>query len=292
MPQNIIAIASGKGGTGKTTVATNLAAIAAKSDYPVQILDCDVEAPNAHLFLKPIIEGRIKIGVPTPHVDEKRCDGCGECARICRFSAIVSLKTRPIVFPELCHGCGGCVRVCPKGAITEQSRMIGQIQQGYLGRLLFTGGQLKVGEAMSPPLIREVKKHAIRDSMVIIDAPPGTSCPVIEAIKGADYVVLVTEPTPFGLSDLSLAVKTIEALGSPFGVVVNRSKPGWNAVRDFCRRKGIEILAELPDHRGVAEAYSRGELAFHSNIKFRYVFSELFEKLKEKNKTKIVRDGC
>jgi len=288
MSQNTIAIASGKGGTGKTTVATNLAILAAETGRKVQILDCDVEAPNTHLFLKPEIEGRINVGVPVPDVDEEKCDSCGECARICQFSAIVSLKTKPLVFPELCHGCGGCKRACPTGAIKEQTRVVGQVEQGYAENIVFTGGRLRVGEAMSPPLIREVKKYAIKDALVIIDCPPGTSCPVIEAVSDSDYVVLVTEPTPFGLSDLSLAVQTMRTLCLPFGVVVNRAKPGMDTIRDFCRQEKIEILAEIPDDRSVAEIYSRGELAIRKKNELYPIFLKLFENLEQKRKTEMV----
>jgi len=297
MSRTIIAIASGKGGTGKTTVATNLALIASESGRKVQILDCDVEAPNAHLFLRPKIEGHIKIGVPVPQVDEDKCDSCGECGLICQFSAIVSLKTKPLVFSELCHSCGGCMRVCEAGAISERSRAIGTIDEGHSENILFTGGKLRVGEAISPPLIREVKKYAEKEGLVIIDAPPGASCPVIEAVSNADFVVLVTEPTPFGLNDLVIAVKTMRKLGVPIGVVVNRAMPGIDNVRHFCIKENIEILAEIPDDRRVAEAYSKGEMAIRTNNEFRNIFSKLLEDLEKVGEFKhdssgqMVQDG-
>ena len=257
----IMAVASGKGGTGKTTIATNLAATAAESGRKVQLLDCDVEAPNSHLFLTPEIERSKTVGVPIPKVDEEKCDACGECGKICEYSAIVSLKTKPLVFPELCHGCGGCKLVCPREAITETPREVGVVEEGPAGDVIFVGGRLRIGEAMAPPLIKAVKERARDHGLVIIDAPPGTSCPVIEALRGADFVLLVTEPTPFGLNDLRIAVDTVRKLGLPFAVVVNRAAPERRAVRAYCDDEGIDILAELPDDRRVAEAYSRGELA-------------------------------
>jgi MinD superfamily P-loop ATPase len=279
----IVAVASGKGGTGKTTVATNLAAMAAEagrasgrpSGDNVQLLDCDVEAPNAHLFLRPEIERTEPVSVPVPEVDEEKCTACGECGRICQYSAIVSLKTKPLVFPELCHGCGGCALVCPTGAITEKAREVGVVEEGYAGRVAFAGGKLRIGEAMAPPLIRAVKGRALSDGLVVIDAPPGTSCPVIEAVKDADFVLLVTEPTPFGLNDLAIAVDTVRKLGLPFAVVVNRAGLGHDSVYAYCEDEDIDILAELPDDRRVAEAYSRGEMACRAVPEFAAAFDTL-----------------
>jgi MinD superfamily P-loop ATPase len=283
--RTVIAIASGKGGTGKTTVATNLAATSAASGRRTQVLDCDVEAPNAHLFLKPEIERSEAVGVPVPQVDEEKCTACGECGRICRFSAIVSLKTKPLVFPELCHGCGGCALVCPTGAITERRRGIGVVEQGRAEAVAFAGGRLRIGEAMSPPLIRAVKKKVLTEGLAIIDAPPGTSCPVIEAVKDADFVLLVTEPTPFGLNDLAIAVETVRKLGLPFAVIVNRASRGRTNVRDYCAREGIDILAELPDDRRVAEAYSRGEMAVQAVPDFAGRFRALAEEIERRTRT-------
>jgi MinD superfamily P-loop ATPase len=277
-----VAIASGKGGTGKTTVATNLASVAAALGRKTQLLDCDVEAPNAHLFLDPAIEYNEKVGVPVPKVDLDKCDACGECGQICRFSAIVSLQTKPLVFPELCHGCGGCVQVCPQGAITEHGREVGRIEGGAAGDLRFVTGKLRIGEAMAPPLIRAVKRHAFEGGLVFIDAPPGNSCPVIEAVRHSDYVVLVAEPTPFGLNDLSIAAETMRSMNMPFGVVVNRAAQGRDGIDIFCRKERIEMLAKLPDDRRVAEAYSRGELAVEAVDAFKEIFTDLLEKLEER----------
>lgn len=268
----IIAVGGGKGGTGKTTVAVNLAAAAAESVF----LDCDVEAPNAHLFLKPEITAREAIGVSVPRVDEAKCNSCGECGAFCNFGAIVSLKTKPLTFPELCHGCGGCGLVCPEKAISESSREIGVVERGRAGRIEFAGGRLRVGEAMSPPLIRAVKKFARRDCPSIVDAPPGTSCPAVESVRGSDFVAAVAEPTPFGLHDLKLYVVVLRKLGLRFGVVLNRSDLGDDRVREYCGAEEIPILAEFPEDRRSAEAGSRGELLFRALPEYRERYLALF----------------
>ena len=255
-----IAIASGKGGTGKTTVAVNLACVLADSGQTVQYLDCDVEEPNGHIFLKPEITATEPVGIPVPVVDEKKCTGCRKCAEVCQYHAIAVLK-KPLVFAELCHGCGGCALVCPERAIREENRTIGVVETGRANGVAFAQGRLNVGEPMAPPLIRAVKKKAIAEGVAIMDAPPGTSCPVVATVRDADYVLLVTEPTPFGLNDLRLAVEMIRQLGVPHGVVINRADSGDRRVRDFCMAETIQILLEIPDDRRVAEAYSRGHMA-------------------------------
>ena len=253
-----IAIASGKGGTGKTTVAINLAVCLRG---PVQLLDCDVEEPDCALFLRPRIHASERVGVPVPVVDAARCTACGECARFCQFHAIVCLGSVPLVFAELCHGCGGCAAVCPQGAIREELRETGIIEGGEAEGIALVQGRLNVGEAMAAPLIRAVKRKSRSSGTVIVDSPPGTSCPVLAAVGGCDYVVLVTEPTPFGLNDLQLAVEAMRALSLSFGVVINRAGTGNDGVAPYCARERIAVLAELPDDRRVAEAYSRGEIA-------------------------------
>ncbi len=270
-----IAIASGKGGTGKTTVATNLAWLAARDGWSVAYVDCDVEEPNGHLFLKPEIGSSRPIGRRVPRVEEGSCTHCGLCGEICQYSAIVCVGEKVLVYPELCHACGGCVLVCKPGAITEITRGIGLLETGFAGPVRFARGLLNVGEAMSAPLIRQVKAEAPAADLVIIDSPPGTSCPVIESIRGSDFVLLVTEPTPFGLNDLKLAVEMVRALQLPLGVVVNRARFGDHETHKYCRRQGIEILAELPDDRRVAEAYSRGLLACEAVPEFRAVVQDL-----------------
>lgn len=253
----IIAVASGKGGTGKTTVSVNLAKTVGQG---VQLLDCDVEEPNAHLFLKGKETGSHIVTLPVPEVDESLCDACGECGRFCRYHAIVSFGSTPLVFPELCHSCGGCSLVCPHGAIIEKGRRIGVVETRESGGVTLVQGRLDIGVAMAPPLIRAVRALVKEGRTMILDAPPGTSCPVIATLRGADFVVLVTEPTPFGLHDLRLAVAMVRELSLPLGVVVNRMGVGDDRVHRFCREQGLPILLEIPDDRRIAEVYSRGEL--------------------------------
>jgi MinD superfamily P-loop ATPase len=256
-----VAIASGKGGTGKTTVATNLAWVAAQAEKSVVYLDCDVEEPNGQIFLKPIVDWRKPVTVAVPRVDPVVCDLCGQCGEICQFSAIVCVGQKVLLFPELCHSCGGCDLVCPLTAITEVPRGIATVTAGHKGSLRYFQGLLNIGEAMSPPVIRAVKEEAPEAELVIVDAPPGTACPVVEAVRGCDHVLLVTEPTPFGLHDLELALGTVQSLEIPCEVVINRAGLNGSKTEEFCRRKGVEVVAEFPDSRRVAEAYSRGELA-------------------------------
>ena len=270
-----IAVASGKGGTGKTTVATNLAATIASHGDQAAYLDCDTEAPNGHIFLKPTIKQRKTASIPVPDVNLDRCDGCGECGKVCQFSAIVAVKGTVLTFPELCHGCGGCSLACPIDAIIEKDREIGTVEIGVSGSIRYIGGRLNIGEAMSPPLIRAVKNEMPRNGIVIIDSPPGTSCPVIEAVQGSDYVLLVTEPTPFGLNDLKLAVDTVRELAIPFGVIINRWGLGDDRVEEYCRREQISILERIPDDRNIAELYSKGMLLIEVSESMRKIYNNL-----------------
>lgn len=253
-----IAVASGKGGTGKTTVALSLAEC---SPWRIRLLDCDVEEPNCHLFLKPRIEKMEPVFVPVPEVDETLCTFCGECARICQYHAILAFRPKPLVFPELCHGCGGCLKVCPVGAIREIPRKIGIIESGSSGPIEFVHGRLHVGEAKPVPLIREVRRHAVSEGVTLIDCPPGISCPVVASVRDSDYVLLVSEPTPFGLHDLFMAVDTFREMGIPFGVVLNKAGLSEEDTRGDLRARGIPLLMQIPDNRRIAEAYSRGETA-------------------------------
>ncbi len=258
-----IAIASGKGGTGKTTLATSLARALASAGRSVAYLDCDVEEPNGHIFLAPVIESSRDVTIPVPKVDESACVYCGDCGATCRYSAILVLLDTIVTFPELCHGCGGCTMVCPVSAITEIPRVTGKVEAGMCASgVHFVQGLLSVGEAMSPPVIRAVIASEPEVSVVLRDAPPGTSCPVIESVRGADVVLLVTEPTPFGLNDLKLAVEMVRTLGLPFGVVVNRAGVGDSTMYDWCASENVEVLLEIPDDREVARLYSRGEPVF------------------------------
>jgi len=274
----VVSIASGKGGTGKTTVAVNLAL---SLEENVQFLDCDVEEPNAHIFLKPKITHARSLSVLVPKVDEKRCTYCGKCARFCSYNAIAIVKEKVLFFPELCHNCGGCTIVCPEKAIREVKRPKGVIEEGRSGKIRFIKGELNVGEAVSPPLIREVKKTADKDFLTIIDVPPGTSCPVIEAVKGSDFCLLVTEPTPFGLNDLTLAVEVMRKLKIPFAVVINRSDIGDGKVEEYCEKEKIPILMRIPMDRRIATAYSKGTPIVEEIPEYREKFKELYEKIKQ-----------
>jgi MinD superfamily P-loop ATPase len=253
-----IAIASGKGGTGKTTIATNLACSIARTGKTVQYLDCDVEEPNGHIFLKPNIDETQNVTIGVPEVDTKKCDGCGKCGQLCQYSAIICLKDTVMTFEQLCHSCGGCMAVCPQEAVKEKQRKIGIAEFGTVDGIFFGAGKLDIGAIQSPALIKHVKRKAINNGTVIIDVPPGTSCPVIEAVKGADFVLLVTEPTPFGLNDLRLAVEMVRELGLAFAVAINRCDMGDDRVVQYCREQGIEVLLEVPNDRLIAEAYSQG----------------------------------
>lgn len=284
----IIAVASGKGGTGKTTLAVNLAEAFGSR---VQLLDCDVEEPNDHLFLGGDWAGEEVVTIPVPKVDENLCNGCGECSRFCQYHAIAVLAMRPLVFPEMCHGCGGCARICPTGAITETGRRIGVVSRLQSGHIELIHGCLDVGVATVPPLIHAVKARLQRGVPAILDAPPGTSCPVVATLRGVDYVVLVTEPTPFGLHDLGLAADMVRALGLPFGVVVNRVGIGDDRVHVHCRRQAIPILAEIPEDRRIAEVYSRGGVVVRELPEYRALFSDLNEKIAQLAQPAGAADG-
>lgn len=277
-----IAIASGKGGTGKTTITVNLALTLVARGEAVTLLDADVEAPNAHLFLSTTVTRTEDAAIPTPVIDADRCTACGECARFCAYRAIAAIKGRPLLFPELCHGCGGCAKVCPVGAITERGRKIGVVEVGTANGMDWAQGRLDVGQPMSPPLIRAVKRHAANTGVTLVDCPPGTSCPVIAALRGCDRAILVTEPTPFGLNDLVLAVDTVRALGIPFGVVINRADTGNDGTEAFCRRETIPVLGRIPDDRRIAEAYSRGEPIVAAMPQYQTLMAEIWKRSGEK----------
>jgi len=270
-----IAVASGKGGTGKTTISVNLAM---SLPAPVQLLDCDVEEPNAHIFLKPEqIEERNATRM-IPYVDMDKCDYCGACSDLCEFKAITVLKGATIlIFQEMCHGCKGCVMVCPQNAITEKDKVFGKLIKGKAKHVECVYGKLNVGEAMSPPLIDIVQKEIRSDAITIIDAPPGTSCPMISTIRHADYVILVTEPTPFGLNDLILAVEAVRLLNIPFGIVINRSDIGDQRVNEYAQKENIPVLMEIPHNRDIAVAYSKGILMIDVIPEMKLKFQQLLE---------------
>ena len=270
-----IAIASGKGGTGKTSVATSLVLCA---EGPVQFLDCDVEEPNGHLFLKPEITlSRVHV-TDVPRIVEEQCTLCGKCRNICRFNAITMFGETIMTFPELCHSCNGCFLVCEDDAILRDTRELGVIESGKAGEIDFVHGRVRIGEAMGVPLIKEVKKMAI-DDLVILDAPPGTSCPFVETITGVDYVILVTEPTPFGLHDLKLAVQVLMNFKIPCGVVINRSDFGDHRVDEWCQSVQVPVLLKIPFQRVLAEGYARGETLVQSQPALRQSMERLLQEV-------------
>lgn len=274
----IVSVASGKGGTGKTTVATNLALSIGK----VQLIDCDVEEPNANVFLKAKLDEKEDIAVDIPEIDEEKCDYCGKCAEFCRYNALAVLPSKVLVFPELCHSCGGCKLVCPRDAISWSKEPIGKIEHGRAGEMDFYHGLLNVGEMKTISLIKALKKKVDSSMNVILDAPPGTSCPVIETVSGSDYCILVTEATPFGLHDLKLAVDVIETMGIPFGVIINREGMGDEKVERYCRENGIDVVMKIPHSREIAYLYSKGIPFTDEMPEWREKFRILFHRIKEK----------
>ena len=276
----IIAIASGKGGTGKTLVATSLA-LSLQNRKPVQFLDCDVEEPDAHILLKPLLSHQQMVSIPIPQVDEEKCTYCGKCAEVCTYNAIAVIEEKVLIFPELCHGCGACSYLCPEGAISEISREVGIVETGQSEGIEFIHGKLAIGEAMAVPVIREVKKRINRERLAIIDVSPGTSCPVVEAVKGSDFCLLVTEPTPFGLNDLALAVDMLGKLGIPCGVVINRDGVGDSKVEEYCYQKDIPILLRIPLDIRIAQLYSRGITLVAGIPQWQEAFSKLADKIRE-----------
>jgi MinD superfamily P-loop ATPase len=290
----IIAVASGKGGTGKTTVATSLALSLARADAAnptdasvrynnLLFLDCDVEEPNAALFLKPTLTHREEVGILIPAVDDDRCTFCGRCAEVCVYHAIAVVSRRVLVFPSLCHGCGSCTLNCPEDAIHEVLHVIGRLESGRSGRITFGHGILNVGEPMAVPIIRQLKARHMsprRYDLTILDASPGTSCPVVETMRGADFALLVTEPTPFGLHDLRLTVEVArDELNLPVGVVVNRDGVGDSGVDEYCAAQGIPILMRIPLQRTIAQAISAGQALVEALPEYRSQFVALNEQI-------------
>jgi MinD superfamily P-loop ATPase len=254
----IIAVASGKGGTGKTTVATGMTLALQDISSEVAFIDCDVEEPNGHIFLCPELNECEDVYIEVPEIDRQKCTRCGKCADLCAFNALLVTSDEVMVFPEFCHGCGGCRYFCPVEAVTMVPRKIGTVEKGYAGRVKFARGRLEVGAALSPPVVDAVKKHFTSQGITILDAPPGTSCPVIHTVRGSDFCLLVTEPTPFGLNDLDLAVQMVKSLGVPCGVLINRARERPCLIEKYCREHELNVLMKIPLSKDIAGAYSRG----------------------------------
>lgn len=270
----ILTVASGKGGTGKTSISVNLARVLGT---PMQLLDCDVEEPNAHLFLKGLLTSEEVVSIAVPEINEVACNGCDKCVDFCQFNALASVGHTPILFAELCHGCGGCALVCRRNAIREKDFRIGTIRCYQSGHITLKSGCLDVGVSMASSLVHSVRARMDHGVTAILDAPPGTACPAVATLRGVDFALLVTEPTPFGLHDLRLAVNTVQALGVPFGVVVNRVGIGDDRVQRFCAAENISLLLEIPDDRRIAEAYSRGQLIVEALPEYREHFERLWQ---------------
>ena len=275
----IISVASGKGGTGKTTIATNLGL----SIDNVQLLDCDVEEPDSHLFLDIDLEKVEDVYLSVPVIDEEKCDFCGKCSKFCQYNAIGVLPSKVLLFPELCHGCGGCALVCPKGAITEEKRIIGIIEGGTSNGVEFYHGVLNIGEPMATPVIKTLKKRISKGKNAILDSSPGAACPAVETIRDSDFCLLVTEPTPFGLYDLKLAVEVVKHLNIPFGVVINRDGIGDDRVEKFCMASNIPILMKIPQNEDIARLYSNGKPFVLEMPEWKEKFVQLFDKIQSEN---------
>jgi len=275
-----IAVASGKGGTGKTTIAASLAVALAEQGAQISCLDCDVEAPNAHIFLQPEFNQSKEVTLQIPEVNTELCTGCGRCAEVCEFNAIIVFGKDPLVFPKLCHGCGSCTLVCPENAISENPRPLGLLESGPAAQgIKFAHGVLSVGEPLAVPVISQLKKWAAPtpSEITILDSPPGTSCPVVESLRGADFVILVTEPTPFGLHDLKLAVQLTQELDLPVGVILNRDGIGDDGVEKYCEANGLPILMRIPFERQIGEGIAKGKTLVEIHPEYLSLFQDLYQ---------------
>ena len=269
-----IAVLSGKGGTGKTSVSTNLSAL----NKNITLIDSDVEEPNASIFLKPIVTEEEKIFVEYPMVDSEKCTLCGKCGELCKFNAIIPAKNTVLVFKESCHACGGCELVCPTGAITYEKREIGK---AIKGKTIFDNymeyGLLNVGELSGVNIIKALNRNIADKDLVIIDSPPGTSCATVVAVEDSDFAIVVTEPTPFGVSDMKMVVEMLREMKIPFGVFVNKADLGDMEVYDYCREENIEILGEIPFDKEIATYYSKGEVFSNFMSHYKEVFENLLQ---------------
>jgi MinD superfamily P-loop ATPase len=278
----IIAVASGKGGTGKTTIATSLALALSNYGLSTICIDCDVEAPNAHIFIKPFLDQEKAVSLSIPQVDLNLCTACGRCAEVCQFHAIVVLGGEPLVFPQLCHGCGSCTLECPEKAITEIPKILGWMASGKVStNLHFAHGKLKIGEPMAVPVINQLKEWQdfSKADIVILDSPPGASCPVVASIRGSDFVLLVTEPTPFGLHDLKQAVQLSKELKIPVGVIINREGIGDCGVENYCIEADLPILMRIPFDWEIGEGLARGKTLLEVFPKYQQQFLDLYQRI-------------
>ena len=273
-----IAIASGKGGTGKTTLSTNLAVYFAEKGEVI-LADLDVEEPNSGLFIKGESVHKENKYKMIPEWEQEKCSLCGLCQEVCNFHAVIQLVDQILVFPELCHSCYACSELCPTDALPMVPKKMGELNHFRRDNLTFVESRLDIGQEQAVPLISQtneyIEKHSHKKALKLFDSPPGTSCPVIEAVKNADFVILVTEPTPFGLHDLKLAVDTLKELKIRFGVVVNRHGIGNDDVVNYCMNKNIDLIAKIPNSRRIAELYSRGELIYQKIPEVKHQFEEI-----------------
>ncbi|MGO0122546.1 P-loop NTPase [Desulfothermobacter acidiphilus] len=273
----ILAVASGKGGVGKTTVAVNLALAA---DEELTLMDADVEEPNSHLLLKPVIENEIPVPLMVPVFHRDRCTGCGRCVEVCAYHALALIEREVLIFDKLCHACGGCVYFCPETALTEGERTIGWLREGHAGQIRFLQGEIVVGEALAVPVIKALRSRRGKN-LTLIDCPPGTSCPVIQAVRGADYCLVVTEPTPFGYHDLRLLVEMLKVLEVPAGVIINRADLGDDEVEAYCRQENLPVLLKIPFDPEIAHSFAAGTPLVTQSPRWRQIFAELWRKLKQ-----------
>jgi MinD superfamily P-loop ATPase len=278
-----IAITSGKGGTGKTTVSTGLFHVLTKyMEYNVQLLDCDVEEPDCHIFIQASESSNYPVNISIPEIDTDKCTFCGKCKNACAFNAIVMLP--PAKFIEvnesLCHGCGACTYVCPEGGIIEKNVEIGQITHyDYYAKDEFIEGRMKVGKALQTRVIRDTITHAKDRGIILFDSPPGTSCPVVATVTKADYVVLVTEPTPFGLHDLKLMIETVKQLNKKHGIVINKAGLSYIPLYEYIKKSQIPLIGEIPFKRELAGVYSKGEIIAESSEGIRQIFTGIINKI-------------
>ncbi|QSX04988.1 ATP-binding protein [Sedimentibacter sp. zth1] len=270
-----IAVLSGKGGTGKTFVSVNLAASAKNATY----LDCDVEEPNGHIFLKPVNIKTKEVFKTLPTFDKEKCIGCRKCIDFCRFNAIAFIKETPQVFNEICHSCGGCKFVCPVGAIGETTKCVGTIQSGTTNDINVVTGMLNLGEASGVKVISEVLKNSSDNNINIIDCPPGSACTVMESVQTADYCVLVVEPTIFGIHNFKMVYELVTLLGKPCGVVINKYTEEVNELTSFCSENNIEILTKIPYNKEIGQINAQGSLAYEKDKNTKNTFDNLLNKV-------------